>query len=72
MNFKFNSRRWLTALAISSSVITGLPYLVMAQSNPGLTIFSGVERENILNYHLDFGGNTNGIDRYRLGFRGKN
>ncbi len=66
MNFKLSSRRWLTALALSSSVITGLPYLVMAQSNPGLTIFSGVERENILNYHLDFGGKANGIDRYRL------
>ncbi len=35
-------------------------------SNSGLTIFSGVERENILDYHLDFGGDRGERDRYRL------
>jgi len=34
--------------------------------NPGLTIFSGVERENILDYKLDFGGEAGARDRYRL------
>lgn len=71
INLKLNSRRLLTTLAISSSLITGLPYLVLAQSNPGLTIFSGVDRQNILNYHLDFGGKANSWDRYRLRIQGK-
>lgn len=39
---------------------------VFAQGLPGLTIFSGVERENILNYRLDFGGTPGSFDRYRL------
>ena len=64
-------RRLLATLAISSSLIGGLPYFVSAQSNPGLTIFSGVERKDILNYHLDFGGNAGGWDRYRLRIPGK-
>jgi hypothetical protein len=34
--------------------------------NSGITIFSGVERENILDYRLDFGGELNRWDRYRL------
>jgi hypothetical protein len=72
LSFNLVSRRFLATLAISSSLITGLPYLVLAQSTPGLTIFSGVDRENILNYHLDFGGraNFNG-ERYRLRIPGK-
>ncbi len=71
INFKLNSRRLLASLAISSSIITGLPYLVLAQATPGLTIFSGVDRQSILNYHLDFGGKANGWDRYRLRISGK-
>ncbi len=71
MNLKLSSRRLLTTLAISSCLLTGLPYFVSAQSNPGLTIFSGVDRQNILNYHLDFGGKANGWDRYRLRIKGK-
>lgn len=59
-------KSFLTALAVATPLITGLPYIVLAQSNPGLTIFSGVERNNILNYHLDFGGKPNAWDRYRL------
>lgn len=70
-NLKLNSRGLIASLAISSAIVTGLPYLVLAQSNPGLTIFSGVERENILNYHLDFGGKANSWDRYRLRIPGK-
>ncbi len=62
MSFK----RIFTTLAVSSFLIGGIQGITSAQSNPGLTIFSGVERENILNYHLDFGGHAGSFDRYRL------
>ena len=62
MSFK----RIFTTLAVSSLLIGGVQAMTSAQSNPGLTIFSGVERENILNYHLDFGGHAGSFDRYRL------
>ena len=64
-------KRILTTLAISSLMIGGVQAITSAQSNPGLTIFSGVDRENILNYHLDFGGQAGGLDRYRLRVPGK-
>lgn len=59
------------SLVISGFVGAIAPLIVAAQSNPGLTIFSGVDRENILNYHLDFGGQENTWDRYRLRISGK-
>lgn len=59
-------RRLLATLAVSSLFLTGLPIISSAQSLPGLTIFSGVKRENELPFKLDFGGQTNGWDRYRL------
>lgn len=68
--FKINKSLWAT-LAVTTSLITGLPNLVVAQSNPGLTLFSGVDRQDILNYHLDFGGKSGGWDRYRLRIPGK-
>lgn len=54
-----------TALAVSC-LVAGLPALTLAQSNSGFTIFSGVDRGNILDYYLDFGGRPDGYDRYRL------
>lgn len=60
------SKRFVTAIAISTSLITALPYVAVSQSTPGLTIFSGVDRKDNLNYHLDFGGRPGGWDRYRL------
>ena len=59
-------KRIFTTLAVSSILIGGAQAITSAQSNPGLTIFSGVERENILNYHLDYGGHAGGFDRYRF------
>lgn len=56
----------ISTLAIAGSLAIGIPAVSWAQSNPGLTIFSGVERENILSYYLDFDGRPGGIDRYRL------
>lgn len=63
---KFSKRRLFSALAVTSCLLTGLPTLSLAQSLPGLTIFSGVERQNLLSYRLDFGGQSDGWDRYRL------
>jgi hypothetical protein len=40
--------------------------IARADSNSGMTIFSGVERKDNLNYHLDFGGNPHQMDRYKL------
>ena len=59
-------RRLLSALAVTSFLVTGFPALISAQSLPGLTLFSGVKSENQLPYRLDFGGHSNGWDRYRF------
>lgn len=59
-------RRLFATLAVSGLLLTGFPIVSIAQSLPGLTIFSGVKRENELPFKLDFGGQANGWDRYRL------
>ncbi|MEH2053503.1 DUF2808 domain-containing protein [Nostoc sp.] len=59
-------RRLLSALAVTSFLVTGLPALTWAQSLPGLTLFSGIKGENQLPFRLDFGGQANGWDRYIL------
>lgn len=64
--WKIVNKSFVASVAVTTSLITGLPNLVLAQSNPGLTLFSGVDRQDILNYHLDFGGRSGGWDRYRL------
>lgn len=58
--------RMLSAVAVSGCVAAGLAPVVHAQGLPGLVIFSGVERENQLNYRLDFNGRPFQTDRYRL------
>lgn len=63
---KISLKRCIGALVLSSSLIAGLPGVSLAQSNSGFTLWSGIERENILNYYLDFGGVPNQWDRYRL------
>ena len=60
------TKRLLLTLAASGCLLGGISTVALAQRNPGLTIFSGVERENLLNYRLDFGGRAGGWDRYRL------
>ena len=57
-------RRFLSALLVSGCLLGTLPAATLAQS--GLTIFSGVKSENQLSYRLDFGGQRNDWDRYRL------
>lgn len=59
-------RRLLSTLAVTSCLLAGIPAISWAQSLPGFTLFSGVKSENQLPFRLDFGGQTNGWDRYRL------
>ncbi len=59
-------KRLLSALAVTSCLLTGLPAMTLAQSLPGLTLFSGVKSENQLPFRLDFGGQTSSTDRYIL------
>ncbi|WP_424101951.1 DUF2808 domain-containing protein [Moorena producens] len=59
-------KRLISAIALAGCVLTGLSVRSLAQSNPGLVLWSGVKRENILRYHLDFNGAPNYWDRYRL------
>ncbi|MFH7025378.1 MAG: DUF2808 domain-containing protein [Heteroscytonema crispum UTEX LB 1556] len=59
-------RRLLSALAVTSCLLTALPATTLAQGLPGLTLFSGVKSENQLPFRLDFGGQANGWDRYIL------
>jgi hypothetical protein len=67
MSSKKSSMRCLFgALAVTTCLLTGISATSWAQSNDGLTLFSGVRRENQLSYLLDYGGRPNGWDRYRL------
>jgi hypothetical protein len=59
-------RRLLATIAISSCLLAGLPIITSAQGLPGLTLFGGIKRENQLPFRLDFGGQVNTWDRYRL------
>jgi Protein of unknown function (DUF2808) len=62
----FSTKRAVSALAIASCLVTGVPLIALAQSLPGLTLFSGIKAENQLPYRLDFGGQTDSWERYRL------
>lgn len=59
-------RRFFSFFALSAVCLVGAPILSHAQSNPGLTIFSGVSRDNVLSYYLDWGGRPSVKDRYKL------
>ncbi len=59
-------RRLLSTLVVTGCLLTGLPAISLAQGLPGFTLWSGVKSENQLPFRLDFGGQTNAWDRYRL------
>ncbi|WP_069789539.1 DUF2808 domain-containing protein [Cyanobacterium sp. IPPAS B-1200] len=63
--FKLTTKRLMAALAISTSFLLGIPYMVMAQGQ-GLVLFSGIERENLLRRNFDFGNRAGNWERYRL------
>lgn len=58
-------KRLLSALMVSSCLLTGLPIASLAQGMPGFTLFGGPERGNQLNFRLD-SGKSGMWDRYRL------
>lgn len=60
------SVRLLSVLAISSCLTVGLAPIALSQGLPGLTIFSGVEREDQLSWRMDYDGEPGRRDRYRL------
>ncbi len=70
-SLKFSPKNLISAIAFSGLLLTSFQALTWADSNPGLTIFSGVERKDNLDYHLDFGGFPNNRDRYKLYVPGK-
>jgi hypothetical protein len=62
-----SSQRLFAFAALTGSLLAGLPAVTWADGNAGLTIFSGVDRKDVLDYHLDFGGNPNQSgERYKL------
>ena len=62
----------LTFLALAGSIVVGIPSLTWAGGNAGLTIFSGVDRKDILDYYLEFGGKpSQSGERYKLYVPGK-
>jgi hypothetical protein len=68
---KLSMRRLVYAAAVAGCVLTGISTPSSALHNDGFVLWGGVARENILSYYLDYGGQPNGWDRYRLKIPGK-
>jgi len=66
LSTKSSIGRLFGVVAVTGCILTGFSASSWAQSTPGFTIFSGVAREDQLSYYLDFGGQRDGWDRYRL------
>lgn len=67
MPLKSALRRALVAVAAASCLTGSWATIALAQGAlPGLTIFSGVDREYELGFRLDNGGRINRFDRYHL------
>jgi hypothetical protein len=56
----------LSVLAVSGCMVTGFAPRSTAQGLPGFTIFSGIDRQNQLNWRMDYDGEPGVQDRYRL------
>lgn len=59
-------RQSFTAIAATGCIILASAAAGMTQGTPGLTIFSGVDREYELGFRLQNGGILNRTDRYYL------
>ena len=59
-------RRLFSAIAATGCVLTGIQTITSAQVTSGLILYGGVERQNQLNYRLDYGNENMWGDRYRL------
>ncbi|MEB3358738.1 MAG: DUF2808 domain-containing protein [Synechococcales bacterium] len=67
MSFKSSTvRRFLAAFAATGCLMSGWALPSLAGGLPGLTIFSGVDREFQLGYRLQNEGQVNRFDRYYL------
>ena len=58
-------RQLFSAILITGLALTTLPKIVQAQGLPGITLFSGPDKTNILNYFLE-SGRSGEWDRYKL------
>ncbi len=59
-------------LALSVCLLAGVQAIVSAQSTPGLTLFSGIDREKILPYYLEWGLKAGAYgERYKLSIPAK-
>jgi hypothetical protein len=67
---KLTPKYILPAIACTGCLAVAVPAIVTAQGLPGITIFSGVESKNRLDYRLDY-GTRNMWDRYVLRVSGK-
>ncbi|PSB04706.1 DUF2808 domain-containing protein [Merismopedia glauca] len=67
---RLTQRYLLPAIALTSCLVATIPAITLAQGTPGITIFSGVDSKNRLDYRLDY-GTRNMWDRYVLRISGK-
>jgi hypothetical protein len=67
---KVSPKSLLAALAIITCTLCGTYNVAVAQGGSGLVLF-GKKDVDILDYHLDFGGQRKARDRYRLRIPGK-
>lgn len=58
-------RRLFSALLVTGMVLSGIPKVVLAQGLPGMVLFSGPDKTNLLNYFLE-SGKAGKFDRYKL------
>jgi hypothetical protein len=58
-------RRLFLGIALTGSLLLGLPEAILAQGMPGVTLFGGPESENLLNFFLQ-SGRAGERDRYKL------
>lgn len=58
-------RRFFSSLALTGVLLGSLPAISFAQGMPGITIFGGPERANLLNFYLQ-SGRAGRWDRYKL------
>jgi len=63
---KLSTKQTFSIFALSGALLVGMPALTLAGGNPGLTIFSGVDRKDILDYNLQYDGRPKEWDRYKL------
>ncbi|GFE67711.1 DUF2808 domain-containing protein [Chroococcus sp. FPU101] len=63
---KVLSKGLIATLVLAGSLMAGFQAITWANGNSGLTIFSGVDRKDILDYYLQFGGRPNQWERYKL------